>query len=125
LTRWCWRGASIPAEHNTLDDLCACYRVDSSRRTQHGAPLDAELLGAVYVEVTTTRQAALQLEPIASGPSNIQAIVRVRPEPLSRRLTADYRNAHRSFVRTRGSDAIWRDYFRTLEDNGRYRTLCI
>jgi DNA polymerase III subunit epsilon len=28
--------------HNTLDDLCARYRVDRSRRTQHGALLDAE-----------------------------------------------------------------------------------
>jgi hypothetical protein len=31
--------------------------------------LDAELLAAAYVELTTTRQAALQLEPLASGPS--------------------------------------------------------
>jgi DNA polymerase III subunit epsilon len=44
----------------TLDDLCARYGVDRSRRTQHGALLDAELLAAVYVELTTTRQAALQ-----------------------------------------------------------------
>jgi DNA polymerase-3 subunit epsilon len=59
-------------ERNTLDDLRSRYGVDRSRRTQHGALLDAELLAAVYVELTTTRQAALQLEPIASVPSNIQ-----------------------------------------------------
>jgi hypothetical protein len=29
--------------------------------------LDAELLAAVYIELTTTRQAALQLEPISQG----------------------------------------------------------
>jgi DNA polymerase III epsilon subunit family exonuclease len=52
-----------PGGHNTLDDPCARYGVDRSRRTQHGA-LDAELLAAVYVELTTTRQAALQFEPI-------------------------------------------------------------
>jgi DNA polymerase III subunit epsilon len=56
----------------TLDDLCSGYGVDRSRRTQHGALLDAELLAAVYVELTTTRQTALQLEPLASGPSNIR-----------------------------------------------------
>ena len=39
----------------TLDDLCSRYGVDRSRRTQHGALLDAELLAAVYVELTTTR----------------------------------------------------------------------
>jgi DNA polymerase-3 subunit epsilon len=33
-----------PGGHNTLDDLCSRYHIDRSRRTQHGAPLDAELL---------------------------------------------------------------------------------
>jgi DNA polymerase III epsilon subunit-like protein len=42
--------------HNTLDDLCSRHGVDRSRRTQHGALLDAELLAAVYIELTTTRQ---------------------------------------------------------------------
>jgi DNA polymerase-3 subunit epsilon len=42
----------------TLDDLCSRYGVDRSHPTQHGALLDAELLAAVYVELTTTRQAA-------------------------------------------------------------------
>jgi DNA polymerase-3 subunit epsilon len=73
--------------------------------------LDAELLAAVYVELTTTRQAALQLEPIIAAPSNVQAIVRVRRLPLPPRVTADDRNAHREFVRTLGKDAVWRDYF--------------
>jgi DNA polymerase III subunit epsilon len=62
--------------HNALDDLWARYGVDRSRHTQLGALLDAELLAAVYVELTTTRQAALQLDPIAAGTSNIRAIVR-------------------------------------------------
>jgi DNA polymerase III subunit epsilon len=36
-----------PGGHNTLDDLCSHYGVDCSRRTQHGALLDAELLATV------------------------------------------------------------------------------
>jgi DNA polymerase III subunit epsilon len=95
----------------TLDDLCTRYGVDRSRRTQHGALLDAELLAAVYVELTTTRQAALQLDPLRLEPDNIKAIVRARPGPLPPRVTADDRNAHRAFVRTLGSEAIWLDYF--------------
>ena len=78
----------------TLDDLCSRYGVDRSRRTQHGALLDAELLAAVYVELTTTRQASQQLEPIKSALASIHAIVRVRPMPLPPRVTADDRNAH-------------------------------
>ena len=54
-----------------------------SRRTQHGALLDAELLAAVYVDLITTRQAALQLEPITSGPSNIQTIRTSAAPPIA------------------------------------------
>jgi hypothetical protein len=57
------------------------------------------------------RTLALQLEPIITAPSNIQAIVRARPAPLPSRVTADDRNAHRAFVQTLGADAIWLDYF--------------
>jgi DNA polymerase III subunit epsilon len=56
-----------PGGHNTLDDLCSRYGINSLR-SKHGALLDAELLAAVYVELTTTRQSALQLEPIKSAP---------------------------------------------------------
>jgi DNA polymerase III subunit epsilon len=64
--------------HNTLDDLCTRYGVDRSRRSKHGALLDAELLAAVYVELTCARQSALKLEPLAAGTSNIRTIVRLR-----------------------------------------------
>jgi DNA polymerase III subunit epsilon len=94
----------------TLDDLCSRYGVDRSRRTQHGVLLDAELLAAGYVELTTTRQAVLQLEPIKSAPSNFRALVRVRPRPLPLRVIVFDRAAHRAFVRTLGGDAVWRDY---------------
>jgi DNA polymerase III subunit epsilon len=99
-----------PGGHNTLDDLCSRYGVNSLR-SKHGALLDAELLAAVYVEPTTTRQAALQLDPIVAGTSNIRALIRVRPHRLPTRVTADDRNAHRAFVRTLGSEAIWGDYY--------------
>jgi DNA polymerase-3 subunit epsilon len=94
----------------TLDDLCSRYGVDRSHRTQHGALLDAELLAAVYVELITTHQAALQLEPIKSAPASVHAIVRARPDPLPPRVTADDRTAHREFVHTLGNTAVWLDY---------------
>jgi DNA polymerase III subunit epsilon len=95
-----------PGGHNTLDDLCSRYGV-YSLRSKHGALLDAELLAAVYVELTTTRQAALQLDPLKSAPASVHALVRARPQPLPPRVTADDRNAHRRSWR----DAVWLDYF--------------
>ena len=47
-----------PGGSNRLDDLCARYRIDNSRRTKHGALLDAELLAEVYVELIGARQAS-------------------------------------------------------------------
>ena len=46
-----------PAGPNSLDDLCARYGIDNSRRTKHGALLDAEILAEVYLELIGARQA--------------------------------------------------------------------
>jgi len=101
-----------PGGSNRLDDLCARYAIDNSRRTKHGALLDAELLAEVYVELIDARQAQLVLSR-AAGPSLASGepiIVRERPAPLAPRITDEDRAAHRAFVATLGGSAIWRDY---------------
>ena len=50
-----------PAGPNRLDDLCTRYGIDNSRRTKHGALLDAEILAEVYLELIGGRQASLVL----------------------------------------------------------------
>ncbi|HTP91477.1 MAG TPA: DNA polymerase III subunit epsilon [Xanthobacteraceae bacterium] len=101
-----------PGAANRLDDLCARYAIDNSRRTKHGALLDAELLAEVYVELIGARQAQLILSQTAapaSAPGEI-IIVRERATPLVPRLTDEERAAHRSFVQTLGENPIWNDY---------------
>ena len=102
-----------PGGPNRLDDLCQRYGIDNSRRTKHGALLDAELLAEVYIELIGGRQAALVLDaeaqrlaetavsPVAYGP---------RPAPLAPRLTDAERVAHRAFVASLGEGALWRRY---------------
>jgi len=41
-----------PGQRNSLDALCKRYDVDNSSRTLHGALLDAEILGDVYLAMT-------------------------------------------------------------------------
>ncbi len=41
-----------PGKRNSLDALCERYQIDNSRRTLHGALLDAELLAEVYLAMT-------------------------------------------------------------------------
>jgi DNA polymerase-3 subunit epsilon len=101
-----------PAGPNKLDDLCGRFSIDLSRRTKHGALLDAELLAEVYVELTGKRQARLSLVDERDGTAQHSAIVvvRVRPMPLTPRLTEEERDAHRGFIATLGDKAVWKDY---------------
>lgn len=41
-----------PGQRNNLDALCRHFGIDNSRRTLHGALLDAELLAEVYMALT-------------------------------------------------------------------------
>jgi DNA polymerase-3 subunit epsilon len=100
-----------PGAPNRLDDLCGRYGIDNSRRTKHGALLDAEILAEVYIELIGARQAALGLEPVRpAGPALLPGTIKVRPVPLSPRVSPAEREAHRSFVETLGVQAVWYDY---------------
>lgn len=53
-----------PGRKNTLDALCDRYQIDNTRRTLHGALLDAELLGEVYLAMTRGQESLIMdLEP--------------------------------------------------------------
>lgn len=102
-----------PGSPNRLDDLCARYRVDNSRRTKHGALLDAELLAEVYVELIGARQAMLGLAETLNGAGEVggaTALIHGRPRPLAPRVGAQERAAHRRFIATLGPGAVWRQY---------------
>jgi DNA polymerase-3 subunit epsilon len=102
-----------PGQSNRLDDLCQRYKIDNSKRTKHGALLDAELLAEVYIELTDARQTSLGL--VASSTRMIVAgrngaTGRVRPVPLPPRITDEERAAHAAFIATLGENAVWRSY---------------
>lgn len=105
--------AKRPRGRHTLDGLCSAFNVDTSKRTLHGALLDAELLSEVYVELRGGRQYGLTLLGEDSNPAhtidNLPA-ARQRPVPLAPRVTDEERAAHAAFVDTLGEKAIWREY---------------
>jgi DNA polymerase III subunit epsilon len=98
---------------NSLDDLCARFGINNSKRVKHGALLDAELLAEVYLELTEARQAQLGLAAAVAGAvmaAGEEAVLRVRAVPLIARVTEAERAAHREFIATLGEKAIWNDY---------------
>src|SRR3954447_12099622 len=102
-----------PGVSNRLDDLCSRYAIDNSRRTKHGALLDAELLAEVYIDLIGARQSQLLLaseseETRANGAAD--APRRQRPAPLTPRISDAEREAHRAFIATLGDKAIWNEF---------------
>ncbi len=103
-----------PGGLNRLDDLCARYGIDNSRRAKHGALLDAELLAEVYLELIGGRQAQLVLVESgrdqgekAFGPTGR---IKPRQQILAPRLTQTERVAHWRFIAGLGERPIWYDY---------------
>jgi DNA polymerase-3 subunit epsilon len=102
-----------PGVSNRLDDLCSRYSIDNSRRTKHGALLDAELLAEVYIDLIGARQSQLILasETEATQVRGYGDMPRRQREvPLVPRLTETDREAHRAFVATLGDRPIWNEY---------------
>src|SRR6267378_4840481 len=97
---------------NSLDDLCTRFGINNSRRTKHGALLDAELLAEIYLELIEARQAQLGLAvaSAARGIALAKSPPRIRPAPLTPRLSAIETAAHAAFVATLGDKAIWLNY---------------
>ena len=95
---------------NSLDALCKRYGIDTSRRSKHGALLDAELLAGVYLELIGGRQASLVLagaEATARLAVHAAGAGRTRPEPLASRLSEDEILAHAALVASLGYRALW------------------
>lgn len=100
-----------PRRKHTLDALCSVYNIDNSRRTLHGALLDAELLSEVYIELRGGRQFGMQLNMLALPESEQEKpTIRPRPAPLASRITDQDGADHKAFVATLGDAAVWRDY---------------
>ncbi|MFM9836546.1 MAG: DNA polymerase III subunit epsilon [Methylophilaceae bacterium] len=48
-----------PGQRNNLNALCSYFGIDNSRRTLHGALLDAELLAEVYMAMTRGQESLM------------------------------------------------------------------
>jgi DNA polymerase-3 subunit epsilon len=108
-----------PGASNSLDALCSRYGIDNSRRTRHGALLDAEILAEVYIELIGGKQASLGLGATDAGRGGLAGIVVERPQrlrPLAPRLDEAALVAHEAFIRSLGKTQLWRGYLGITEE---------
>ena len=73
-----------PGKKNSLDALCERYAVDHSRRTLHGALLDAQLLADVWIAMTRGQE-TLDIA-LSSAQAAVDLMGAVEPYPRSTRI---------------------------------------
>lgn len=104
-----------PGQRNSLDALCQRYNIDNSKRTLHGALLDAEILAEVYLAMTREQHA--MFAP-AAQPAVSQAVCappalrKERPALPVLYASAEECAAHAAYLelldRSSGGAAVWR-----------------
>ena len=102
--------SKIPGARYSLDELCKRFGIDLTARSKHGALLDAELTARVYLELIGGRQTHLMLAPRDGGDAgeDIVIVARLRPVPLSPRISNAEQAAHAAFIASElGGDAVW------------------
>lgn len=104
-----------PGKRNSLDALCNRYEIDNSKRTLHGALLDAEILAEVFLMMTGGQTSlAFSLDSDQSNQGNGDNIQRiVRPSSGLRVVSASDEEivAHESrldLVQKKGGSCLWR-----------------
>lgn len=98
----------FPGQPANLDALCKRFNIDNSKRTKHGALLDAELLAEVYLELSGGRQADLSLVIDGGGAAGTRpgfAGGAVRP-PRPHAPEPEELAAHAAFVAAL-KDPVW------------------
>ena len=85
----------FPGKRNNLDALCERYAIDNSKRTLHGALLDAEILAEVYIAMTRGQESLLmeladdsdtgqeRIEERLAVSAHHQRVLRASPEEIS------------------------------------------
>ncbi len=86
-----------PGKKNSLDALCERYAIDHSRRTLHGALLDAQLLADVWIAMTRGQETLDIGALAAAGPSMALAEAPREGALVVVRASDEERAAHAAF----------------------------
>lgn len=102
-----------PGASNSLDALCSRYKIDNTRRTKHGALLDAEILAEVYAELTGGRQKVFELASNVIKKTEViefDTASMSRPTLIGILLQPDEAEAHSALIEKMGEKALWAKY---------------
>jgi DNA polymerase-3 subunit epsilon len=97
-----------PGQRNNLDALCRHFGIDNSKRTLHGALLDAELLADVYMAMTRGQESLMMTldKPEQTG---IDVVPKINAPILVKQASADEQVAHEEYLAglAKSGSCIW------------------
>ena len=89
----------FPGKRNNLDALCDRFEVDRSNRVFHGALIDCELLGEVYLAMTRGQESLLMdIEPLSSERGGPSMRLGDGPRPRVQAASAEELAAHEGYL---------------------------
>ncbi len=101
---------SRPGQRNNLDALCRHFGIDNSKRTLHGALLDAELLADVYMAMTRGQESLMMdlLDEVEAG-MEFDAAASASALPVIKAV-AEELEAHEAYlaVLEKSGKCVWR-----------------
>ncbi len=96
----------FPGQPANLDALCKRFNIDLSKRTKHGALIDAQLLSEVYIELMGGRQTELFKPEAANEPTAITSNSVYR-EPRLFAVNENETHEHEEFLKLL-KDPLWK-----------------
>lgn len=101
--------SKFPGARHNLDALCKRFNIDNSKRTKHGALLDAELLAEVYLELLGGAEPSMNLEQKVdkSFIENIYVQSEKKYEKRSFKLNEQEQKEHEDFLEKHIKNALW------------------
>lgn len=102
--------AKFPSARNNLDALCKRFNIDNSKRTKHGALLDAELLAEVYLELLGGAEPTMNLnteEKVVTTADNQNTHEKKYLKPRDFKLSDEDEKNHEEFLNQKIKEALW------------------
>ena len=96
----------FPGSQISLDALCKRYRIDNSKRVQHNALIDCDLLAKVYINLIDQKEPTLNFKNIEEGDPNLASGKVVYSTKIIKPSSEELKN-HQTYLKT----SLKKNYF--------------
>ena len=89
----------FPGSQISLDALCRRYRIDNSKRIQHSALIDCDLLAKVYINLIDQKEPTLDFKNIEENVSKLNTEKVIYSTRIIKPSTEELKN-HQIYLKT-------------------------